>query len=107
MARDKLLNRFQDPLIDLLLRFASGRQVSFRNQEGMIATFDNMKKRWRGHFGADVLEKILRTKWITRALHKEDWGLQGSQNLIAQFRLIAPAAKRVSKTYNGPYPFFE
>lgn len=73
----------------------------------MIAAFDDMEKRRRFHFRPDALQEIQGTKRIARALHKEDWRLQGSQNFVPQLRLISSAAKRVSKTNDTVHLLFE
>jgi hypothetical protein len=104
---DEFRDRFKDSPIDLFLRFARGCEMSLRNEQGMIAAFHELEKCWRPHFRTDALQKIQRTKCIASALDEKDWRLQGSQNFVAQSRLITPAAKRVSKTNDSLHLFFE
>src|SRR6266849_5327248 len=64
----------------------------------MISAFNDMKKVRRFHFRAHIFEKIERTKWITRSLHKEDRRSQSAQNFIAKFCAITGGAKRIAET---------
>src|SRR5438552_19082952 len=73
----------------------------------MVATFDNVQKVWRFHFGAHPLKEVQRAKWIARALHKQGWGIQAAQNFIAEFCLITHRAKRVAEANKSLNVFFE
>src|SRR6266849_11115320 len=73
----------------------------------MISAFNDMKKVRRFHFRAHIFEKIERTKWITRSLHKEDRRSQSAQNFIAKFCAITGGAKRIAETNDCIHLFLQ
>ena len=73
----------------------------------MIALFNDVQKVWRFHFCAHLLKEIQRTKRIARALHKEDWRAENSQDFVPEFCAIAHRAERISQTNKCVHFFFE
>jgi hypothetical protein len=64
----------------------------------MISAFNDMEKVRRFHLRTHTLEKIERTKRITRSLHKENRRSQSAQNFIAKFCVITGRAERIAET---------
>jgi hypothetical protein len=73
----------------------------------MVPAFDDVQKVRCLHFCAHLLKEIQGTKRIARALHKQDWRIQRSQNFVPEFFPIAHRAKRISETNKRVHFFFE
>src|SRR6266566_745091 len=73
----------------------------------MVPAFDDVQKVLCLHFCAHLLKEIQGTKRIARALHKQDWRIERSQNFVPEFCAIAHRAKRIPETNKRVHFFFE
>src|SRR5439155_26734814 len=73
----------------------------------MVAADNGRQKLPRLHVCAQAFEENQRAKRIARALHKQDWCIEGAQNFIAKFCPVAHRAKRVSETNKSINFFFQ
>src|SRR5438876_6696860 len=73
----------------------------------MVPAFDDVQKVRCLHFCAHLVKEIQGTKRIARALHKQDWRIELSQNFVPEFCAIAHRAKRISETNKRVHSFFE
>src|SRR5437867_9566946 len=73
----------------------------------MVPASDDVQKVGCLHFCAYLLKEIQGTKRIPRALHKQDWRIESSQDFVPEFCAIAHRAKRISETNKRVHFFFE
>jgi hypothetical protein len=69
---DEAGDGFEDPAIDLLLRFTRSLELALSDDQGMIAALDEMQRVRHFHRGAHLLEQVERTERVARSLHKEN-----------------------------------
>jgi hypothetical protein len=68
----ELLDRLEDTMINRVLRFTAALQLAFRDEQGMIAAFDNVQFVRGGDFLADGCEHVQGAERIASPLHKEN-----------------------------------
>ena len=68
----ELPDRLEDAMINCVLGFSAVLELAFRDEQGMIAAFDNVQFVGGGDFWADGRKQVQRTERIASALHKEN-----------------------------------
>jgi Potassium-transporting ATPase A subunit len=88
---------FENSTVNVILAFTVGFELSFRDEQGVIATFDDVQFICGPHLPPDFGEPVQRAKRIACSLHEQDRRPQFAQHLVAQLGGIAAAAERVAE----------